>query len=123
VDDKAELDVAARPRPSVEVRSCSYFLSPAHGLSPSRATGEWGVASAPLCCGCILGIIFGIVTDRKRPHKDGHGLGLSIVRAIATVHQASISARPRPDGGLTVSVIFPQPVATSVTRIPSLTAS
>jgi signal transduction histidine kinase len=56
-------------------------------------------------------------------HKDGHGLGLSIVRAIATVHQASISARPLPNGGLTVSVIFPQPAAASVTRIPSLTAS
>jgi signal transduction histidine kinase len=56
-------------------------------------------------------------------HKDGHGLGLSIVRAIATVHQASISARPLPDGGLTVTVIFPKPTATSVTRVPSLTAS
>ncbi len=62
--------------------------------------------------------------DAHRAHyKDGHGLGLSIVRAIATVHQASISARPMPEGGLTVSVIFPQPTATSVTRIPSLTAS
>ncbi len=56
-------------------------------------------------------------------YKDGHGLGLSIVRAIATVHQASISANPLPDGGLTVSVAFPQPTTSSVTRIPSLTAS
>jgi signal transduction histidine kinase len=45
---------------------------------------------------------------RRVHHKDGHGLGLSIVRAIATAHQAVISARPLPDGGLSVSVLFPQ---------------
>jgi signal transduction histidine kinase len=44
---------------------------------------------------------------RRRHYKDGHGLGLSIVRAIATAHQASISAHPMPHGGLAVSVIFP----------------
>ena len=48
--------------------------------------------------------------DPGRAHyKDGHGLGLSIVRAIATAHQASINAHPMPDGGLAVSVVFPQP--------------
>jgi signal transduction histidine kinase len=48
--------------------------------------------------------------DRRRTHYDeGHGLGLSIVRAIATAHQASISAHPMPNGGLAVSVTFPQP--------------
>jgi signal transduction histidine kinase len=46
--------------------------------------------------------------DPRRAHyKDGHGLGLSIVRAIATAHDASTSARSMPDGGLAVSVIFP----------------
>jgi signal transduction histidine kinase len=50
--------------------------------------------------------------DRHRAHyKDGHGLGLSIVRAIATAHDATITARPVPDGGLSVSVIFPQPAS------------
>ncbi len=33
-----------------------------------------------------------------------HGLGLSIVRAIAHAHDASLSVEPRPDGGLTVTV-------------------
>ena len=48
--------------------------------------------------------------DPHRSHyKDGHGLGLSIVRAIATAHRASINAHPMPDGGLTVSVTFPKP--------------
>jgi signal transduction histidine kinase len=42
-------------------------------------------------------------------HKDGHGLGLSIVRAIATAHGASITAEPAPDGGVTIEVVFPPP--------------
>jgi|HubBroStandDraft_1064217.scaffolds.fasta_scaffold06706_4 signal transduction histidine kinase len=50
--------------------------------------------------------------DRRRAnYKDGHGLGLSIVRAIAMAHQATITAHPRPEGGLSVSVIFPQPAS------------
>jgi signal transduction histidine kinase len=35
-----------------------------------------------------------------------HGLGLSIVRAIAEAHHAAIDARPRPGGGLSVTVAF-----------------
>jgi signal transduction histidine kinase len=39
---------------------------------------------------------------------DGHhGLGLSIVRSIATAHGATLSARARPRGGLAVEVSFP----------------
>ncbi|HWD96418.1 MAG TPA: HAMP domain-containing sensor histidine kinase [Acidimicrobiales bacterium] len=45
---------------------------------------------------------------RRAHHKDGHGLGLSIVRAIGSAHRATISAYPRPNGGLTVSIAFPQ---------------
>ena len=41
--------------------------------------------------------------------RDGHGLGLSIVRAIVTAHAATITARPRPGGGLTIDVTFPPP--------------
>lgn len=38
---------------------------------------------------------------------DGHhGLGLSIVRAVAGAHEASIEALPGPDGGLAVTVAF-----------------
>lgn len=43
-----------------------------------------------------------------RTAGDGHhGLGLSIVRAIAVAHDAVISAHARPDGGLAVEVSFP----------------
>jgi signal transduction histidine kinase len=38
----------------------------------------------------------------------GHGLGLSIVRAIATAHVATITAQPRPGGGLAIDVTFPR---------------
>jgi signal transduction histidine kinase len=39
----------------------------------------------------------------------GHGLGLSIVRAIATAHAATITATPQPGGGLSIDVTFPLP--------------
>jgi len=46
--------------------------------------------------------------DRRRAtYRDGHGLGLSIVRAIATAHAATITARSMPGGGLSVAVTFP----------------
>jgi signal transduction histidine kinase len=37
----------------------------------------------------------------------GHGLGLSIVAAIASAHDATIAAHPRPAGGLRIQVSFP----------------
>ena len=39
-------------------------------------------------------------------HDGGHGLGLSIVEAIAAAHSAELSARPRPGGGLVLRVSF-----------------
>ena len=48
--------------------------------------------------------------DGKRSlDSNGHfGLGLSIVRAIANAHDATLHAQPRPDGGLAITVLFPQ---------------
>lgn len=43
---------------------------------------------------------------RRTHHKDGHGLGLSIVRAIAASHGAEVTAPAPPDGGLSLSVTF-----------------
>jgi signal transduction histidine kinase len=39
----------------------------------------------------------------------GHGLGLSIVRAIATAHGATSTTRALPAGGLAIDVTFPPP--------------
>jgi signal transduction histidine kinase len=47
----------------------------------------------------------------RTTHPDGHGLGLSIVRAIAAAHDAGLKVRVHPDGGLTVEVHFPAPSA------------
>jgi signal transduction histidine kinase len=45
---------------------------------------------------------------RRRVRRDsGHGLGLSIVDAIAAAHGAAITARARTGGGLSIEVAFP----------------
>ena len=46
---------------------------------------------------------------RTGPDSGQHGLGLSIVRAVAEAHHAEIDAHPRPGGGLTISLSFPAP--------------
>jgi signal transduction histidine kinase len=44
----------------------------------------------------------------RRARRDGgHGLGLSIVRAIAAAHGATVTSRSRPGGGLSIGVEFP----------------
>jgi signal transduction histidine kinase len=43
---------------------------------------------------------------RPARRDGGHGLGLSIVRAIATAHAATITAQPQPGGGLAIDVTF-----------------
>jgi len=49
------------------------------------------------------------IGPRPARRDGGHGLGLSIVRAIAAAHAATITARPRPGGGLAIDVTFPPP--------------
>jgi signal transduction histidine kinase len=46
-------------------------------------------------------------TDRTAPSDGHHGLGLSIVSAVATAHHATLHAEARPEGGLAVEVRFP----------------
>jgi signal transduction histidine kinase len=47
------------------------------------------------------------LSTTRMANGDHHGLGLSIVRAIASAHHAGLSVRPRPGGGLEVEVRFP----------------
>ncbi len=44
--------------------------------------------------------------DERVATADGHGLGLAIVTAIATAHDAHLTARPGPRGGLDIQVTF-----------------
>ena len=61
-------------------------------------------------------------------HNNGYGLGLSIVQAIAKAHGAKLTARARPEGGLSIEVSFPSPItagsgvtlATAWTKLGSL---
>ena len=48
---------------------------------------------------------------RPARRDGGHGLGLSIVRAVAAAHGATIGATAMPGGGLAVDVIFERPSA------------
>ena len=43
----------------------------------------------------------------RTSHRDGLGLGLSIVAAIARAHDAALAVRARPEGGLEIDVQFP----------------
>lgn len=45
----------------------------------------------------------------RADRRDGFGLGLSIVAAVANAHHATLTASPGPDGGLHVQVTFPPP--------------
>ncbi|QCQ89948.1 sensor histidine kinase [Rhodococcus sp. SGAir0479] len=42
-----------------------------------------------------------------RPHRRGYGLGLALVARIAEVHEGDLRIRPRPGGGLLVTVHLP----------------
>ncbi len=46
-------------------------------------------------------------TEQRLNSSEGVGLGLSIAQAIARAHDATILARPRPGGGLELSVTIP----------------
>jgi signal transduction histidine kinase len=48
-----------------------------------------------------------LTPDRTTPNDRHHGLGLSIVRAIATAHGAGLRAEARPEGGLRIEVRLP----------------
>ncbi|MFC5754120.1 sensor histidine kinase [Actinomadura rugatobispora] len=58
----------------------------------------------------------------ERTRKDGLGLGMPIVRAVADAHDAGITVEPRPGGGLEITVSFqaPDPPAPAHRRAPSL---
>src|ERR1700728_259078 len=49
------------------------------------------------------------LAPERTGHGEGSGLGLSIVQAIVSAHEGSLTIRPRPEGGLTVEVTFASP--------------
>jgi signal transduction histidine kinase len=51
---------------------------------------------------------FARVGSDRLQHREGFGLGLSIVRSVAQAHSAIVDAAPRPGGGLSITVAFPR---------------
>jgi signal transduction histidine kinase len=51
------------------------------------------------------------LSDQRSTDRDGLGLGLSIVAAIAAAHGATLSLHPQPTGGMEVDVAFPHSLA------------
>lgn len=51
--------------------------------------------------------------ERRTRHASGHGLGLTIVRAIAATHGARVTAQAPPPGGLVISISFPPAITES----------
>jgi signal transduction histidine kinase len=43
---------------------------------------------------------------QRLARRDGYGLGLAIVDAVAKAHHATLTTSARPDGGLAVTVRF-----------------
>ena len=43
----------------------------------------------------------------RHSRRDGYGLGLAIVNAVARAHHATLHTSARPDGGLVITVRFP----------------
>jgi signal transduction histidine kinase len=56
--------------------------------------------------------------ERGAEHPPGSGLGLSIVRAVATAHGGQVRARPRAGGGLVVTVTLPSAPPASAAEAP-----
>jgi signal transduction histidine kinase len=58
-------------------------------------------------------------SEQRLNPSDGVGLGLSIATAIAEAHHATITAHPRADGGLEVSVTIPTGIPPLTVGVPS----
>jgi signal transduction histidine kinase len=85
----------AKPRPTTGLREERSLLSVAN-TGPVIPPEKVDLLFQP----------FGRLEDRVG--RDGLGLGLSIVTAIAAAHEADLRARALPGGGLEVEVHFPR---------------
>jgi signal transduction histidine kinase len=75
------------------------------GVRTSLSVASSGQAIPPAEVGRLFQP-FQRLGPRRAGRDNGHGLGLSIVRAIAIAHGATIAAQPRPGGGLAIDVTF-----------------
>jgi signal transduction histidine kinase len=76
---------------------------------PTLRIANSGPAIAPEHVGQLLEPFRRGPADRTNSDVEGHGVGLSIVAAIADTHQADLRIHARAEGGLNIQVDFPQP--------------
>lgn len=77
----------------------------APGGLPTLRVANSGPVIPPDEVGMLLEPFRQLGGERRR--RSGHGLGLAIVAAVASAHDAGLSVRARPEGGLDVTVTFP----------------
>lgn len=77
--------------------------------TPTLRIANSGPTIAPEHAGQLLEPFRRGPADRTNSDAEGHGVGLSIVAAIADTHQAELRIHARADGGLDIQVDFPQP--------------
>ncbi len=96
-DSRPALRVA-NSGPVIPPGEVARLFAPFQRLAVSRAAAGMGMSGRAAESGSA-----GMPYDRR----DGHGLGLSIVSAIASAHGADVRADALPGGGLAVQVRFP----------------
>jgi len=81
-------------------------------LTTSTVDGQATLVVAntgPVIAGHALGVLFEPFQRLQgRTTSDGFGLGLAIVASITAAHRGTVTADPRPAGGLTVTVAMPR---------------
>jgi signal transduction histidine kinase len=81
-------------------------------LTTSTVDGQATLVVAntgPVIAGHALGVLFEPFQRLQgRTASDGFGLGLAIVASITAAHRGTVTADPRPAGGLTVTVAMPR---------------
>jgi signal transduction histidine kinase len=86
-------------------------------LTTSTVDGQATLAVAntgPLIDRHAIDVLFEPFHRREgRTTNDGFGLGLAIVASITAVHHGTVTAEPRPGGGLTVRVTMPGQTGTA----------
>lgn len=97
------------------VENALRYNTPAGWVRVSTGTGDGGqpvlrvANSGPVIPPDRIPVLFQPFQrlESRTGSPDGHGLGLSIVAAIANAHEAQITAAPGGEGGLAITIAFP----------------
>jgi signal transduction histidine kinase len=82
------------------------WVEVAVGGQPALTVSNSGESILPTAVSALFEPFRRVAADRTS-HGGGAGLGLSIVRSITSAHDGTVSARPRPQGGLAVEIDLP----------------